>query len=64
MGIKRRRFMAWVGAGTAVFFAAFLRLSERIVPATYTEALRTRVYPGPRKTLDDAEIRRPGRWGG
>ncbi|MFV1965235.1 MAG: hypothetical protein ACC628_07400 [Pirellulaceae bacterium] len=62
--MKRRRFMIGAGAAAAAFAAAVTRLARRVRPASYVEALRTRLYLGPRRPLDDAEIRRPGRWGG
>lgn len=64
MEVGRRTFVGLlIGAGVALATPA-LSLLERLLPARYTEAVRSRRYPGPVRDLDDREIRRPGRWAG
>jgi len=62
--MKRRTFLKMIsGLGAALFVpASWLR--ERLAPARWVEAVRTRFYPGPTGPPDEAEISRPGRWAG
>ena len=64
MGITRRRFVRLVvGIGTAAT-ASIVWVVARTVPLRYVEAIRTRFYPGPRKSLDEAGLSEPGYWEG
>jgi hypothetical protein len=62
--LKRRRFIVRAAAVAAACAAAVCDVMPGRTFARYREAKRTRGYPGPRKPLVDAEIRKPGRWGG
>jgi len=58
----RRR--AFLGSLLAAAAALALPLLRGLLPARWTEAVRGRLYPGPVRDMDPAEVRRPGRWAG
>ena len=64
MAVNRRKFLKAVAGVTALLAAPFLRVFERVAPARWVEAVRARVYPGPLKKIEEAEIAVPGKWKG
>lgn len=44
--------------------AAALLLAPSLAAKRCVEAVRARIYPGPIRSLDAAEIKRPGKWAG
>ena len=62
MAVKRRRFIKTVLIATGA--GPLLWLAERALPARHAEAIRARLYPGPVKELDAAELNQPGKWVG
>lgn len=64
MEVGRRTFLGLMLAAGAALAAPMLPLFRRILPARFVEAVRSRLYPGPVRPLDMAEIRKPGRWAG
>jgi hypothetical protein len=64
MEVERRQWLRLaVGAGVALS-APLVWLARRAAPVRYVEAVRGRFCVGPRKHLDEAEVRKPGRWAG
>jgi len=64
MGIERRYFLKCASGTVAVLVAPIVWLAERTMPARFTEAIRTRCYPGPKKVLEEADVATPSRWKG
>ncbi|MBN2290785.1 MAG: twin-arginine translocation signal domain-containing protein [Pirellulales bacterium] len=60
----RRRFMKFTGCAAVGLAVPVGWLAAQIAPTRCVEAVRSRLYPGPLKRLRDADIKRPGRWGG
>jgi hypothetical protein len=61
---KRRHFLVRGGVALATLFLTLARWTNRVRPSRCVLAAGSRVYPGPVKPLNDAEIRRRGHWGG
>ena len=64
MTMRRRLFLKAALAAVAFITAPVAWILGRVVPARYVEAIRTRRFPGRLKEICDADIQRPGRWGG
>jgi len=64
MGIARRRIVKFIGGAAVGLAIPAGWLAARIVPTRYVQAERCRLYPGPLKRLNHADIKRPGRWAG
>jgi hypothetical protein len=64
MGLARRRFMRFISGAVVAVAVPIGWLAARIVPTRYVQAVRSRRYPGPLKRLSEADVKRPGRWGG
>ena len=64
MGIARRRFVRFITGTVAGLAVPIGWLAARVVPIRCVRAVRSRLYPGPLKRLDNADIKRPGRWAG
>lgn len=62
MGLDRRRFVGSVARAVAVLCIPATFVAQRV--PRYVQAVRSRVYPGPRKPLNRADIQRKGHWGG
>ncbi len=58
MELKRRRFFQTVAAAVAAAAGWTTR------PARWVEAVRSRIYPGPTKPFNRADVRRTGPWAG
>jgi hypothetical protein len=64
MELTRREFNRWL-AGTAVLMVAGGWAWLRSLSAhRAVEALRGKTYPGPIRPLDEASVRRMGKWMG
>ena len=64
MGMTRRSLMRSMFAAGVVLAAPVVWLAKRTLPPQLSEAIRGRIYPGPKKHLTESDIRRPGRWKG
>ena len=64
MGMNRRKFLKTVAGVAGLFAAPFLRVFERVAPARWVEAVRSRAYPGPLKEIEESAIAGPGKWKG
>jgi hypothetical protein len=64
MAVRRRTFLGLLAGAGAAMALPLLPLLERILPARVTTAIRSRIYPGPIKPLDEGEVAKPGRWRG
>ena len=65
MGVNRRQWLTFAGRFLTVTMGLAGWLFRRSMPTRYVQAIRTRVYPGPRrKPLSDSDIKRPGKWRG
>ncbi len=65
MELNRRHFVERVfAAAAAAVVLPTDALASRLLPRRYTEALRSRLYPGPLKRLRHEEVRKQGKWAG
>jgi len=63
MELKRRTFLGVCGAALAAAVGGWAWLRER-PPVRWLVAARAGRYPGPLKSLDERDLKKPGRWAG
>ena len=61
MDLERRQFFGVVAAAAT---AALGWTAHRVNPVRWVEAVRSRIYPGPIKPFNAADVRRPDPWAG
>lgn len=62
MKLNKRDFFKLCGALSAFLIMPSIKLSAKILPERYIEALRNTRYPGRIKTLNHERIAKKGEW--